>query len=502
MIIKGKAAQSTKFWSKHLLRDDTNEKAELREVRGVLAKDLEEALEEMRDVAKGSRCHKNFMYQANINPRADEHLTPEQWQHAVDTLEKNLGFEGHQRVVVEHVKEGRQHFHVIWSRIDPDTMRVTDIGGDRYTMRRTAMELEREFELSRTKPVREYDDPRPHTLQDKEREKRTGVDHDAMKRQLTEVWQRTQTGAEFKKEVEAQGYVIARGDKVEYALIDPTGGVHSLSRRLEGVKAKDLRERFVDVDRQSLPSVEQARQQLGHDRTNGVERDKAGEEAKRSLTGGQEPQGQHDRRDNLHQNAPAIQAEQIQFDFASTARGPIEVIDAVTMRAEKVADVVLDFLGGARPQPRGTAAEALAEYRANAALTRMAEFKRAASGCRPPMWPRSRIINCSMFATKATITSASLSTTTRSTRVRSTSTRIRRRNANGNDEGISPRAGRDPERARSDSAGTSEQQDEGVGLLFGSAQEEVLQQFRIQNGQRAQAPFQRPKSGGYASIDG
>ncbi|MGA9764534.1 MAG: relaxase/mobilization nuclease domain-containing protein [Rhodomicrobium sp.] len=373
MIIKGKAAQSTKFWSKHLLRDDTNEKAELREVRGVLAKDLEEALEEMRDVAKGSRCHKNFMYQANINPRADERLTPEQWQHAVDTLEKNLGFEGHQRVVVEHVKEGRQHFHVIWSRIDPDTMRVTDIGGDRYTMRRTAMELEREFELSRTKPVREYDDPRPHTLQDKEREKRTGVDHEAMKRQLTEVWQRTQTGAEFKKEVEAQGYVIARGDKVEYALIDPTGGVHSLSRRLEAVKAKDLRERFVDLDRQALPSVEQARQQLGHDRTNGVERDKAGEESKRSLTDEHKAQGQPDRQGSVYQNAPSIQAEQIEFDFASTARGPIEVIDAATMRAEKVADVVLDFLGGARPQPCGTAAEALAEYRANAALTRMAE---------------------------------------------------------------------------------------------------------------------------------
>ena len=76
MIIKGKAAQNTKFWSKHLLRDDTNEKAELREVRNVLARDLEGALEEMQDVSKGSRCHKNFMYQANINPRADEHLTP------------------------------------------------------------------------------------------------------------------------------------------------------------------------------------------------------------------------------------------------------------------------------------------------------------------------------------------------------------------------------------------------------------------------------------------
>ena len=123
MIIKGAAASNTGFWSKHLLRDDTNEKAELRETRDVLALDLEGALEEMEDVAKGSRCHKNFMYQANINPRADEKLTPEQWQHAIDRLEKNLGFEGHQRVVVEHVKEGRQHFHIIWNRVDAETLR-------------------------------------------------------------------------------------------------------------------------------------------------------------------------------------------------------------------------------------------------------------------------------------------------------------------------------------------------------------------------------------------
>jgi hypothetical protein len=250
-------------------------------------------------------------------------------------------------------------------------MRVRDIGGDRYTMRRTAMELEREFELSRTKPVREYDDPRPRTLQDKEREKRTGVDHDAMKQQLTEVWQKTQTGAEFKKEVEALGYVIARGDKVEYALIDPTGGIHSLSRRLEGVRAKDLRERFVDIDRQALPSVEQARQQLGNDRANGLDRN--GEEWKRSLTNDQRTPDQHDRQGSVYQNAPAIQAEQLELSLGPASRSSIEVIDSVTGSAGRLGDVVLNLLSGEKPPPRGMAAEMLMESRAVAALNRMSE---------------------------------------------------------------------------------------------------------------------------------
>ena len=103
MIIKGNPAGSVKFWSKHLLRDDTNERAEVKEISGLLAGDLPSALREMQAIAAQSRSHGNFMYQANINPRDDEHLTPEQWKEAVDTLEKNLGLEGHQRVVVEHV---------------------------------------------------------------------------------------------------------------------------------------------------------------------------------------------------------------------------------------------------------------------------------------------------------------------------------------------------------------------------------------------------------------
>ncbi len=370
MIIKGKAAQSTKFWSKHLLRDDTNEMAELREVRGVISTDLEAALEEMRDVAKGSRCHKNFMYQANINPRANEKLTPEQWRHAIDTLEKNLGFEGHQRVVVEHVKEGRQHFHIIWSRIDPETMRVRDIGGDRYTMRRTANDLEREFDLSHTKAVREYNDPRPRTLQDKERAKRTGIDHDAMKKQLTEIWQTTQTGTEFKREVESLGYVIARGDRVEFALIDPGGGVHSLSRRLEGVRAKDLRERFVDLDRDKLPNVDAARGRQGRE-GNGAEHDKHVEIWKNSLAE-DGPSPQYESSPRTHQKSPVVYAEQLELGLTSPASAALEVVDTVG-KADKLADFVLSLLDTPRPKSRGPAAEILSERRASAALHRMAE---------------------------------------------------------------------------------------------------------------------------------
>jgi hypothetical protein len=72
MIIKGKPAGNVGFWGKHLLRDDTNELAEVREIKGLLARDLPSALEEMKAIAAQSRSRGNFMYQANINPEKHE----------------------------------------------------------------------------------------------------------------------------------------------------------------------------------------------------------------------------------------------------------------------------------------------------------------------------------------------------------------------------------------------------------------------------------------------
>ena len=68
MIIKGNPAGNVGYWSKHLLRDDTNERAEVKEISGLLAEDLPSALREMQAIAAQSRSHGNFMYQANINP--------------------------------------------------------------------------------------------------------------------------------------------------------------------------------------------------------------------------------------------------------------------------------------------------------------------------------------------------------------------------------------------------------------------------------------------------
>src|ERR1019366_10486150 len=89
-------------------------------------------------------CKKPF-YHASINTRADEHLTPEQRMQAIDRLEKDLGLTGQPRAVVVHEKEGREHCHIVWSRIDLDKMRTISDSHNYRKHEEVAPSLEREF---------------------------------------------------------------------------------------------------------------------------------------------------------------------------------------------------------------------------------------------------------------------------------------------------------------------------------------------------------------------
>ena len=260
MIIKGNPAGNVGFWSKHLLRDDKNERVEVKEISGLLADDLPTALREMQAIAAGSRSHGNFMYQANISPRADERLTEDQWKEAVDTLEKNLGLEGHQRVVVEHKKEGRTHRHVVWNRVDVEDLRVADMGGNWRIHTATARELENRFDLTPTPtPTPTPDRKSALELWEVRAAERSGLDPDGIKAELTQLWRMADNGKAFAAAVDERGYILAKGDRRDFCIVDHAGDAHSLARRLDGVPAKDVRDKLADIDRDSLPSVAEAR---------------------------------------------------------------------------------------------------------------------------------------------------------------------------------------------------------------------------------------------------
>jgi hypothetical protein len=264
IIINGASRRAGGWWAKHLENAATNERVEVIEIKGLSAATLPDAFREMHALSRGTKCD-NYFYQANINPRADEKLTPQQWQKAVDTLERNLGLTGQPRFVIEHEKEGRTHRHVVWSRIDTEHMVAIPDSLTAAIHERTSRELEIRFDLERGRsilvPDREFDRPdRRPKKHETIRALDGGLDPQTVKAEVSALWRSADNAQSFKAALEERGYILARGDRRDFVIIDPAGDDHSLARRA-GVKAAELRERMKEIDPASLPSVTEARAQ-------------------------------------------------------------------------------------------------------------------------------------------------------------------------------------------------------------------------------------------------
>ena len=248
----------------HLLNAASNEHVEVIEISGVLAAaDLHEALPEM-DARLALNGTKYPLYHANINPHpGDRPLTPEEWMIAVDTLEAKLGFTGQPRAIVRHIKQGREHTHIVWSRIT-NVGKLIPCGNDWIKQQTVARALEEQFGLRWTHhPVFwvEGDEPRPKRRPKKSATRqgqRTGITPEMVAEQALEAWTHSDSGPGFVAAVEELGLIVARGDSRAWVLLDPAGGVHSLARVL-GLKVKDIRARMGGLDPAMFPSVAEAR---------------------------------------------------------------------------------------------------------------------------------------------------------------------------------------------------------------------------------------------------
>ena len=278
MIINGGSRKNGAFFAKHLMLAEENEHVSVTEMRGFAhAENVPDAFRELKAIASGTQCQ-NYFYHANINTRQDEVLTPEQWQAAADALENQLHLTGQPRFIVEHEKEGRVHQHIVWGRIDPDTMTAISDSHNFVKHELTATELEGLFGHQPTERAltREPETERPEpNVKDWEsfRAAESKIVPKAMKAELTGLWQQSDSGQAFAAALEDRGYILSRGDRRDFCVIDAAGDEHSLGRRIADVKAAEIRERMADVDAAALPSVaegrELARQRLAEAPTEG-----------------------------------------------------------------------------------------------------------------------------------------------------------------------------------------------------------------------------------------
>ena len=366
MIIKSSQRAGHRELAAHLTKcrdiDGTPQTVTISSSRDLVnGEDVHQALGDMAILAMASnRCQKD-LYHISLNP--DQPMTEQDWLTVWQLYEDEFGLNQLPYIEVTHAKGDNRppHRHRVYERVDIKSCKAVQLSHtrirnelvarkiefalghaltigkhNRTVMKRLEQDGEQEM-LAWMRQGHAHDCDRPVANQnhaDVQMEKHTKLCTAQVKADLQACYARTDNGQSFQAAIAEKGYQLAQGERRDFVVVDIKGGIHSPRRRL-GVKAKELRQRWADLEQVSLPHVdtvvEKVKTQLADsendssanavaskpsaDRTNGVG-DNRGLPDDTSLS-------------DLQQEATEIAAEIEQLEATITAEGVNQLNDEV-----------------------------------------------------------------------------------------------------------------------------------------------------------------------------
>lgn len=354
MIPKASQRGGGRDLATHLLNAFDNEYVEVAEVSGAIAPDLHGAFAEWEAIATNLTHCRNYLYSLSVNPdQRSGGLTRPQYLAYLDKVEKALGLEGQPRAVVFHIKDGREHCHAVWSRIDWRSEKAVHLAFDREKLMMVSRQFAREHGL--TLPdgyARDGEKRAKVSLYDRAQERATGISKEERMAMVTKAWAQSDTPRAFVRALEDMGYILATGNR-PYVLIDIYGGMNALPKLIDdrGVRTKDIRAFLgAEFPPESLPSVEEARALAAQHR-------KAREAFAKAREDGQKQEqlakAQEGRRAQMEaeQEAQRVRQAQERAALMQAHRGARQVL-----RAEYLADVARVRQQRQEARPTGLAA--------------------------------------------------------------------------------------------------------------------------------------------------
>jgi len=264
MIAKGTPHNNGAKLAAYLTTGKENEKATLWELRGFASEDIREAFRSVHVMAEAiPQLEQPFFHVQVRNPEA-EALTREQWMRVANRIEAKLGLTGQPRAIAFHqnTETGHEHMHLAWSRIDEDTLTARRLPFYKLRLKEVCRELEIDLGLTRVTDERRGPVMAPLRYEH-EQARRLGIDIHEIRASIRACWDQSDNGRSFVAALADKGLILARGERRGFIAVDPAGGMHALGKRILGHSAEEVRARLSDIDRQKLPTVEQAREQLG-----------------------------------------------------------------------------------------------------------------------------------------------------------------------------------------------------------------------------------------------
>jgi hypothetical protein len=252
MIIKGRRRGGAKRLSDHLRRTDENEKVKVHNLEGFVfdvsnGTNLENALRQMEVIgyAKGD---KRNLYHTILAPAYGETLNAKQRQFMVDYYAEHMGFKGHQYALVEHWKKGKQHFHLVFNIINPDTGKTHELKFTKYKEWLISRGLEEILGLSTPKPK-----GKAIPTWAIQRGKHTGIDPIKARKDVTAIFANCKTAKDFIMALDKAGFTLTKGNRNRLVLVDGQGQTHGLMRLIEGKCLADLKRKFHGIDKLPYP---------------------------------------------------------------------------------------------------------------------------------------------------------------------------------------------------------------------------------------------------------
>ena len=173
-------------------------------------------------------------------------------EHMLETARESLemmGLSDHECVIVAHRDEPQKHVHVIVNRVHP----ITGLAGDVRNSKLKFSDFAREYERKHGKI---YCERREENAKKREKGEKTHYGDPV----IVEAWHSSRNGKEFAAALEREGYALAQGRK-RPVVVDVHGKAHNPTRQLDGVKAKEFKEKLSDLDLENLPTVDEIAKQ-------------------------------------------------------------------------------------------------------------------------------------------------------------------------------------------------------------------------------------------------
>lgn len=259
MIIKGGPRNADVRFAGYLLRREPNEASRLVTISHfpnspLHDQDLTTVFRLMAAQARAHGYHRTF-YHVIIAMPTGERLEPSHLNLAVGLLADNLHFRAHQHVVVEHQKDGRQHFHVVFNVVNPHTGRRAHFAHPGRTHWRTSRQLEQRLGLKPEQPR-----GRGYRLWELQRGKTSGIHPAHIIGEVTAIYHACQTAAAFITRLRQAGYQLVRSTRIQcLMLVDRAGDGHGLLGRIKGITRAVFEAKFPELKTTTLPTYETVR---------------------------------------------------------------------------------------------------------------------------------------------------------------------------------------------------------------------------------------------------